>query len=1057
MKKILRMWASRVAVVLMTATVFAGCSGGGGGGTATMAPNAPSALAAVAASSAGISLTWTDGSDNEDGFRIERSANNAAFSEIGTTAANTAVFSDTGLTASTRYYYRVCAKNSAGDSVYSNIADATTQAPAATAPAAPSSLSATAVSSTAINLAWTDAANNEEGFRIERSASASSGFAEIAIVAANVVAFSDTSLTPSATYYYKVKAYNSAGDSAYTNTANAVTQAPPVTAPAAPTNLVVSSSTSTQIDLSWMDNSSDETGFAIEKSTDGATFIQLATVAVNVAAYSDTGLTPATTYYYKVRAHNSAGNSHYSNIASAASKDTRFCYSGSFGTSGIGVCRAGVQTIKSSVWGPCIGEVTPSAEACNGLDDDCDGAADNNLGQFTAGLGACITTVPACSNGIVGLSVPLLPAASDATCNGIDDNCNGTVDEDCNSCVRVSLTGNDLAADGSAASPFRSIQTAVNWAGSHPGGPQTVCVAAGTTCGAAGTYAGDLSMLNGISVYGNYETTAWKVCGNSTTILQPAAAGGVTFPAAVTSLTILSGFRIDRAAAATTAAITVDGAQNVLLSSLQIVNTPTVTNSYGINVINGGDALLSKSRVVAGSGSSQSVGVRVVGSRITARDNCASLDANGRCDDPYTGSNPAIVGRTTTGTGESYAVLLQDAPNSIIEQSSLGANFADTGAGIRIVGNSAGIQIRANTISASGGMLDSHGIWMEDCGGASPRIVSNALISATGAASTTRVDGIRSIGDCHPVIDSNVHIAGSDGGNSESTAVHCDANTGGVGSKCIVIGNGSIEGSHTGTPPVSVGVRCGDDSCKRIAGNVISGKGGADAVGLWLGKAGTMVERNIITGGCGTASTTGVYAKDSFARLENNLIFGGTCSGTPSPVYRGLHVIAVDGRNEVDVHSNDISGAGNAAACISVGLDLDAGVPVPATSAGIYRNNIVLGGDCPSAYVVRESATSSDPRIFQSNNLDPRSVPTVLYRDEGNTDIGMISGVNALMDMTAGGNISADSLFVAYPNNLHLSTASPCIGSGTATQMPKTDFDNQVREPIAPDMGAYKR
>ncbi len=54
------------------------------------------------------------------------------------------------------------------------------------------------------------------------------------------------------------------------------------------------------------------------------------------------------------------------------------CYTGPSGTSGVGECNAGTQTCTSGVWGSCIGEVTPSSELCNGVDDDCDGVVDDN-------------------------------------------------------------------------------------------------------------------------------------------------------------------------------------------------------------------------------------------------------------------------------------------------------------------------------------------------------------------------------------------------------------------------------------------------------------------------------------------------------------------------------------------------------------------------------------------------------------------------------------------------------------------------------------------------------
>ena len=101
-------------------------------------------------------------------------------------------YSNTGLTASTSYSYRVRAYNAAGDSGYSNTASAVTQA-APALPAAPTNLMAAAVSRSQINLAWTDNATNEDGFKIERcKGSTCTNFAQIATVGANVTNVSRT-------------------------------------------------------------------------------------------------------------------------------------------------------------------------------------------------------------------------------------------------------------------------------------------------------------------------------------------------------------------------------------------------------------------------------------------------------------------------------------------------------------------------------------------------------------------------------------------------------------------------------------------------------------------------------------------------------------------------------------------------------------------------------------------------------------------------------------------------------------------------------------------------
>jgi hypothetical protein len=91
------------------------------------------------------------------------------------------------------------------------------------------------------------------------------------------------------------------------------------TAPAAPSALAATASGSTTINLGWTDNSTNETGFKVERKTGSTgTWSEIASsLAANTTTYSSTGLTASTTYFYRVRAYNATGNSSYSNEASA--------------------------------------------------------------------------------------------------------------------------------------------------------------------------------------------------------------------------------------------------------------------------------------------------------------------------------------------------------------------------------------------------------------------------------------------------------------------------------------------------------------------------------------------------------------------------------------------------------------------------------------------------------------------------------------------------------------------------------------------------------------------
>jgi hypothetical protein len=137
--------------------------------------------------------------------------------------------------------------------------------------------------------------------------------------------------TASGTLTIHATSYSAAAVGAYTVSLTGGT----TTAPAAPSGLSASASSSSQINLSWADNSSNETGFKIERKTgSGGTYAQIATVGAGVTTYSNTGLTASTTYYYRVRSTNSAGDSAYSNEANATTQTggTELLTNGGFDT-----------------------------------------------------------------------------------------------------------------------------------------------------------------------------------------------------------------------------------------------------------------------------------------------------------------------------------------------------------------------------------------------------------------------------------------------------------------------------------------------------------------------------------------------------------------------------------------------------------------------------------------------------------------------------------------------------------------------------------------------------
>ncbi len=278
-------------------------------------PAAPTNLAAAAQSPTAIALSWSDNSGDETGFEVERSADGGAtFAPLLTLPAGATGYVDAaGLEPGRAYQYRVRAVSDLGGaSPWSVAAAATTPPdvvppPPPAVPAAPSNLAAQAAGPTSIVLSWSDNAADETGFVIERSTNGSA-FAALVTLPADSTAHRDDTAAAGTAYAYRVRAANAAGQSAASNEASATTPGAGA-APAAPSNLTATVAGGTEVRLSWSDNSADETGFVIERATDGGPFAAVATPAAGATQHTDSAVSPGDTYAYRVRATNGAGAS----------------------------------------------------------------------------------------------------------------------------------------------------------------------------------------------------------------------------------------------------------------------------------------------------------------------------------------------------------------------------------------------------------------------------------------------------------------------------------------------------------------------------------------------------------------------------------------------------------------------------------------------------------------------------------------------------------------------------------------------------------------------------
>ena len=283
-------------------------------------PAAPSNLAAQTFSSSRVDLTWTDNATSETGYYVERAPDNAGvagtYVQITSLAANATSYSSLGLAPGTTFWFRVRAFNASNSSPYSNEISALTLQ----VPATPTNLQGQAISTTRIDLTWTDNATNETAYNVERApdnAGAAGTFAQIASLAAGATSYSNTGLGANTRYWYRVRAANATDVSAYSSSLSVTT----LQGPAAPSNLVAQAASATQINLTWTDNTTTETGFTVERAPDNAgaagTFAAIATLTANTTSYNDGSLTQNTRYWYRVRAFTAADVSAYSASANA--------------------------------------------------------------------------------------------------------------------------------------------------------------------------------------------------------------------------------------------------------------------------------------------------------------------------------------------------------------------------------------------------------------------------------------------------------------------------------------------------------------------------------------------------------------------------------------------------------------------------------------------------------------------------------------------------------------------------------------------------------------------
>ncbi|MBI3804989.1 MAG: fibronectin type III domain-containing protein [Nitrospirae bacterium] len=333
-----------------------------------------SGIAAGNITPGGATLSWTTNESSDTQVEYGTTTAYGSATPIVSNRVTAHSQSLTGLLSATLYHYRVKSKDAAGNLAVSSDATFTTATPPDTAaPSVPAGLSATAASAGQINLAWSASTDNVKvtGYRVYRNGTQ--------VGTAALPSYVDSGLTAATTYSYTVSAYDAAGNaSAQTQAVSAKTLPPPDTTAPTLSGIGISGVTPGGATVGWTTNEPATTQVEYGTTTAYGTLSTLNTTLAASHSVALTGLSPSTTYHYRLLSRDAAGNlatSGDNSFTTAAPPDTTPPV-----ISGMG---AGSVTVNSAVIGWSTNEPA---------DTQIEYGTTTTYGSFTAVVSTLVTS-----------------------------------------------------------------------------------------------------------------------------------------------------------------------------------------------------------------------------------------------------------------------------------------------------------------------------------------------------------------------------------------------------------------------------------------------------------------------------------------------------------------------------------------------------------------------------------------------------------------------------------------------------------------------------------------